>query len=75
MKVKKTRIENEVQIVSEVRRRSDFLQWKLIRDGGQISKENLYKIQYYKEIFMSNDKLLIFQIAIYCIVVLMGRVC
>jgi hypothetical protein len=31
IKVKKTRIENEVQIMSEVSGRSDVSQWKLIR--------------------------------------------
>jgi len=42
--------------VSEINRTRDVSQWKLIRDRAQVSQENLYYIQYYKGVYMSNDK-------------------
>ncbi len=45
------RMENEVSTTRDVS------QWKLSRDRGQISEEILCLCKYYKEVFMSNDKL------------------
>ena len=42
---------------NKVSRIRDVSQWKLIRDREQISCENLYLLQYYKDDCMSNDKL------------------
>jgi hypothetical protein len=42
---------------NEVSRTTDVSQWKLIRDGEQISGENLCYIQYYKKVCMSNDQI------------------
>ncbi len=36
------KFDNEIQIENEVNTTIDFLQWKLIRERGLISKENLY---------------------------------
>ncbi len=46
-----------MRIVNEVSIARDVSQWKLIRDRGQISEEILFLYRYYKEVFMSNDKL------------------
>ena len=40
-----------------VSRTIDVSQWKLIRDREHVSKYNIYCIQYYKKICMSNHKL------------------
>ncbi len=42
---------------NEVSRARDVSQWELIRDRGQISQEIQHLLRYYKEVFMSNDKL------------------
>ncbi len=57
VKTKTIKVDNEVLIVDEVSTARDVSQWKLIRDRGQISEEILCLCRYYKEIFMSNDKL------------------
>ncbi len=54
---KQSKLVSEKQIENEVSRARDVSQWKLSRDGDLVSDENLYYIQYYKEVVMSNNKL------------------
>ena len=48
---------SEKRIENETSRIRSVTKWKSDRDGGQILKEIQHFIRYYKEVFMSNDKL------------------
>ena len=54
---KQLKLDSEKRNENEISRIRSVTKWKSDRDRGQISKEIQHFIRYYKEVFMSNDKL------------------